>query len=80
MKKILKNYIYIFIILLICSSTFHITFQDYNDIKYFFPSRTIFIAINILVNYFYLKISFNCIEQYIEIDTLSLIRYILIVL
>lgn len=61
-------------ILLVCSFTFDILFEDYNDIKYFFPSRTIYIAINILINYFYLKISFDCIEQYIEIDTFSLIR------
>ena len=74
MSKILKNYTYIFIILFICSSTFHISFQDYNDIKYFFPSRAIYIAINILINYFYLKISFNCIEQHIEMDIFSLIR------
>lgn len=74
MNKILKNYTYIFIILFICSFTFHISFQDYNDIKYFFPSRAIYIAINILINYFYLKISFDCIDQYIEIDIFSLIR------
>lgn len=74
MKKTLINYTYIFIILLVCSFTFHISFQDYNNIKYFFPSRAIYIAISILVNYFYLKISFDCIEQYIEIDTFSLIR------
>ena len=74
MKKVLKNYTYIFVILFACSYTFHISFQDYNDIKYFFPSRAIYIAINILINYFYLKISFDCIEQYIEIDLFSLIR------
>lgn len=74
MNKILKNYTYIFIILIICSFTFHISFQDYNDIKYFFPNRAIYVAINILINYFYLKISFDCIEQYIEIDINSLIR------
>lgn len=74
MNKILKNYTYIFIILFVCSFTFHISFQDYNDIKYFFPSRAIYIAINILINYFYLKISFDCIDQYIEIDIFSLIR------
>ena len=74
MKKTLRNYTYIFIILSVCSFTFHISFQDYNDIKYLFPSRAIYIAISILVNYFYLKISFDCIEQYIEMDTFSLIR------
>lgn len=74
MKKILKNYTYIFIILSVCSFIFRISFQDYNDIKYYFPNRAIYIAISILVNYFYLKLSFDCIEKYIQIDILSIIR------
>ena len=61
-------------ILCICKLTFHIVFEDYNDIKYFFPSRAIYIAIHILIHYFYLKLVFDCIEHYIEMDTFSIIR------
>ena len=74
MKKSFVNYTYIFIILTVCSLVFHISFTDYNDIKYYFPTRTIYIAISLLVNYFYLKIAFNCIEKYIQIDILSIVR------
>ena len=72
--KVVKNYVSLFILFLICTEVFHITFIDYVDIKYFFPQRPIYIVFSFLVNYFYLKIVFDCIFQYIEIDTFSIIR------
>ena len=72
--KIIKNYVSLFILFLICKEVFHITFIDYTDIKYFFPQRPIYIVFSLLVNYLYLKIVFDCIFQYIEIDTFSIIR------
>ena len=66
--------IHIFILFLICKEVFHINFIDYADIKYFFPQRPIYIVFSLLVNYLYLKIVFDCIFQYIEIDTFSIIR------
>lgn len=72
--KIIKNYVSLFILFLICRKVFHISFTDYNDIKYFFPQRSIYIVFSFLVNYFYLKIVFDCIFKYIEIDTFSIIR------
>lgn len=72
--KIIKNYVSLFILFLICREVFHISFTDYIDIKYFFPQRSIYIAFSLLVNYLYLKIVFDCIFQYIEIDIFSIIR------
>lgn len=72
--KIIKNYVSLFILFLICKEVFHISFTDYIDIKYFFPQRSIYIAFSLLVNYLYLKIVFDCIFQYIEIDIFSIIR------
>ena len=69
--KTIKNYVSLFILFLICKEVFHI---DFIDIKYFFPQRPIYIIFSLLVNYFYLKIVFDCIFQYIEIDTFSIIR------
>ena len=69
--KIIKNYVFLFILFLICKEVFHI---DFIDIKYFFPLRPIYVVFSLLVNYFYLKIVFDCIFQYIEIDTFSTIR------
>ena len=69
--KIIKNYVSLFILFLICKEVFHI---DFVDIKYFFPQRPIYIVFSLLVNYFYLKIVFDCIFQYMEIDTFSIIR------
>lgn len=72
--KIIKNYVSPFILFLICREVFHISFTDYIDIKYFFPQRSIYIAFSLLVNYLYLRIVFDCIFQYIEIDIFSIIR------
>lgn len=72
--KIIKNYVSLFILFLICREVFHISFTDYIDIKYFFPQKSIYIAFSLLVNYLYLKIVFDCIFQYIEIDIFSIIR------
>ena len=72
--KTIKNYVSLFILFLICKEVFHITFIDYADIKYFFPQRPIYIVFSLLVNYLYLKIVFDCIFQYIEIDTFTIIR------
>ena len=72
--KIIKNYVSLFILFLICREVFYISFTDYIDIKYFFPQRSIYIAFSLLVNYLYLKIVFDCIFQYIEIDIFSIIR------
>lgn len=72
--KTIKNYVSLFILFLICKEVFYITFIDYADIKYFFPQRPIYIVFSLLVNYFYLKIVFDCIFQYIEIDTFTIIR------
>lgn len=72
--KTIKNYVSLFILFLICKEVFHINFIDYADIKYFFPQRPIYIVFSLLVNYFYLKIVFDCIFRYIEIDTFSIIR------
>lgn len=69
--KIIKNYVSLFILFLLCREVFHI---DLIDIKYFFPQRPIYIVFSFLVNYFYLKIVFDCIFRYIEIDTFSIIR------
>ena len=69
--KSIKNYVSLFILFLICKEVFHI---DFIDIKYFFPQRPIYIVFSLLINYFYLKIVFDCIFQYIEIDTFSIIR------
>ena len=69
--KIIKNYVSLFILFLICKEVFHI---DFIDNKYFFPQRPIYIVFSLLVNYFYLKIVFDCIFQYMEIDTFSIIR------
>lgn len=69
--KTVKNYVSLFILFLICREVFHINFID---IKYFFPQRPIYIVFSLLVNYFYLKIVFDCIFKYIEIDTFSIIR------
>ena len=69
--KTVKNYVSLFILFLICKEVFHI---DFIDIKYFFPQRPIYIVFSLLVNYLYLKIVFDCIFQYIEIDTFSIIR------
>lgn len=72
--KTIKNYVSLFILFLICKEVFHINFIDYADIKYFFPQRPIYIVFSLLVNYFYLKIVFDFIFQYIEIDIFSIIR------
>lgn len=72
--KTIKNYVSLFILFLICREVFHISFTDYIDIKYFFPQRPIYIVFSLLVNYLYLKIVFDCIFQYIEIDIFSIIR------
>ena len=72
--KTIKNYVSLFILFLICKEVFHINFIDYAYIKYFFPQRPIYIVFSLLVNYLYLKIVFDCIFQYIEIDTFSIIR------
>ena len=64
--KTIKNYVSLFILFLICKEVFYI--------KYFFPQRLIYIVFSLLVNYFYLKIVFDCIFQYIEIDTFTIIR------
>lgn len=72
--KTIKNYVSLFILFLICKEVFHINFNDYADIKYFFPQRTIYIVFSLLVNYFNLKIVFDYIFQYIEIDIFSIIR------
>lgn len=72
--EIIKNYVFLFILFLICREVFHISFNDYIDIKYFFPQRPIYIVFSLLVNYLYLKIVFDCIFQYIEIDIFSIIR------
>ena len=72
--KTIKNYVSLFILFLICREVFHISFTDYIDIKYFFPQRSIYIVFSLLVNYLYLKIVFDCIFQYIEIDTFTIIR------
>lgn len=72
--KTIKNYVSLFILFLICKEVFYITFIDFADIKYFFPQRLIYIVLSLLVNYFYLKIVFDCIFQYIEIDTFTIIR------
>lgn len=72
--KTIKNYVSLFILFLICKEVFNISFTDYIDIKYFFPQRSIYIAFSLLVNYLYLKIMFDCIFQYIEIDIFSIIR------
>ena len=72
--KTIKNYVSLFILFLICKEVFYITFIDFADIKYFFPQRLIYIVFSLLVNYFYLKIVFDCIFQYIEIDTFTIIR------
>lgn len=69
--KTIKNYVSLFILFLLCKEVLHI---DFIDIKYFFPQRPIYIVFSLLVNYFYLKIVFDCIFQYIEIDTFSIIR------
>lgn len=69
--KSIKNYVSLFILFLICREVFHI---DFIEIKYFFPQRPIYIVFSLLVNYFYLKIVFDCIFKYIEIDTSSIIR------
>ena len=69
--KTIRNYVSLFILFLICKEVFHI---DFIDIKYFFPQRPIYVVLSLLVNYFYLKIVFDCILQYIEIDTFSIIR------
>lgn len=69
--KTVKNYVSLFILFLICREVFHI---DFIDIKYFFPQRPIYIVFSLLVNYFYLKIVFDCIFKYIEINTFSIIR------
>ena len=72
--KTIKNYVSLFILFLICREVFHISFTDYIDIKYFFPQRSIYIVFSLLVNYLYIKIVFDCIVQYIEIDIFSIIR------
>ena len=72
--KTIKNYVSLFILFLICKEVFYITFIDFADIKYFFPQRLIYIVFSLLVDYFYLKIVFDCIFQYIEIDTFTIIR------
>ena len=69
--KTIKNHVSLFILFLICKEVFHI---DFIDIKYFFPLRPIYVVFSLLVNYLYLKIVFDCIFQYIEIDTFSIIR------
>lgn len=74
MKKTYNCYFIIFIITFTCSSVFKISFTDYIDIKYLFPHNSIYIAISILLNYFYLKILFNCIESYIRMDILIISR------
>lgn len=72
--KTIKHYVSLFILFLICKEAFHINFIDHADIKYFFPQRPIYIVFSLLVNYLYLKIVFDCIFQYIEIDTFLIIR------
>lgn len=72
--KTIKNYVSLFILFLICKEVFYINFIDFADIKYFFPQRPIYIVFSLLVNYFYLKIVFDFIFQYIEIDTFTIIR------
>ena len=74
MKKILSNYFIIFLITYICSYIFNVSFDDYIATKYFFPNKSIYIAISILLNYFYIKIIFNCIELYIRMNTLIVPR------
>lgn len=72
--KTIKNYVSLFILFLICKEVFYINFIDFSDIKYFFPQRPIYIVFSLLVNYFYLKIVFDCIFRYIEIGIFSVIR------
>ena len=69
--KTIRNYVSLFILFLICKEVFHI---DFIDIKYFFPKRPIYVVFSLLVNYFYLKIVFDCILEYVEIDIFSIIR------
>lgn len=74
MKRFITNYLALFFILLVCTFVFKIQFSDFVEIKYVFPNRVIYIMISILINFIYLKISFQCIEQYLEINVFSLIR------
>lgn len=74
MKRFINNYIFLFFVLMVCKFTFRISYTDFVEIKYLLPNRTLYILICILINYVYLKISFQCIEQYLEISILSLIR------
>lgn len=74
MKRFIINYLFLFLILSLCKFVFEIQFNDFVEIKYLLPNRLIYIMISILVNYIYLKISFQCIEQYLETNIFSLIR------
>lgn len=74
MRRLSLNYLSILCLLLISTLYFKIVFTDYILIKYLFPTRMIHIMISIVVNYYYVKIGYQCLEQYLEIDTLSIIR------
>ncbi len=74
MKKLLNNYLWFFLISVICSIVLKISYNDYIDMKYLFPIRPIHIMISMIFNYIYLNIIYDCMKYFLEIDTFVLIR------
>ena len=74
MKRLGKDFLAISLLLVICKYALKIDTQDYALIRYFFPKRVIHIAIAIILNYFYLKIVFDCMRDDIEMETFINIR------
>lgn len=74
MKRLGKDFLAISLLLLICKYALKIDTQDYALIRYFFPKRVIHIAIAIILNYFCLKIVFDCMRDDIEMETFISIR------
>ena len=74
MKNVIKDYCSILLVIFICPFIFEISFNDFIEIRYLFPSRPIYMAISILLNYIYLKIVFHCIEPFIRMSTFINIR------
>ena len=74
MKRLGKDFLAISLLLIICKYALKIDAQDYALIRYFFPKRVIHIALAIILNYFYLKIVFDCMRDDIEMETFIIIR------
>lgn len=74
MKKIFINYICMYFILVAYLVTFKTSYEEYLLIKYIFPNQLMQIVVSILINYYYLKISYLSIEYYIELDNFLITR------